>query len=58
MLTEERLLFEGGRPRRDIRCATGVGGADEWYFGDKGILICCQDEPKVVFLVPATGTLD
>ena len=58
MLAEERLLVEGGCLRRDIGCATGVGRADEWGLGDKGVLSRCQDELDMAVLAPDAGTLD
>ena len=58
VLAEELLLVEGVCTLRDVGCATGVGQADEWVSGDKGVLSCCQDEPEVAVLAPAAGTLD
>ena len=58
MLTEERLLIEGGCPCQDVGCATGVGQADERVLGYEGVLGCRQDKTEVAVLAPAVGTLD
>ena len=57
VLEEERLIVGGGCSRWDVWCATGVGRADEWVSGDKGLLICCQNEPEVAVLSLAAGLL-
>ena len=53
VLEEERLLVEGGCPRRDVGCATGASWADKWVSGGKGVLSSRQDKPKVAVLGPA-----
>ena len=58
VLAEERLLVEGGCPYLNAGCTTCVGWADEGVSGDEGVLCCCEDDPKVAVLDPATGTLD
>ena len=42
VLAEEHLLVKGGCPFRDDGCATWVGKADEWVYGDEGVLCCCK----------------
>ena len=58
VLAEERLLVKGGCPRWDVGCATGVGRADEWVSVYKGVLSCCQENPKVAVLPLTMGTLN
>ena len=58
VLTVDRLLVEGSCQRRYVGCTTGVGWADEWVSGEKDVLSCRQDDPKVDVLAPAAGTLD
>ena len=58
MLAEERLLVKGGCSLRDTGCATWFGRADEGVSGDKGLLCCREDNPKVSVLAPAEGTLN
>ena len=58
VLAEERLLVEGGCPRRDGRRATEVGRAYEGDLADNGVLSHCQDEPEMAVLAPTAGTID
>ena len=58
MITEDCLLVKGGCPQWDVGRATGVGRADKWESGYKGVLSCRQENPKVAVLPLATGTLD
>ena len=58
VLTEKRLLLEGGCPRRDSGCATWVGWADEWVSGDEGVLCLYKYDPEVAILAPALGTIN
>ena len=58
VLAEERLLIEGVFPHQGVGCATGVGQADEWVLGDKGVMSLFQDDPKVAYLALAVKTLD
>ena len=58
VISDERLLVEGGCQRQDDGCVTWVGPADEGVTGDEGILWFREDKPKVAILAPAAGTLD